>query len=41
MLHNYHARTWRTERRAPWKRILGWLAALIPWGILIGMWWGS
>jgi hypothetical protein len=25
MLHSYENRTWRTERRARWPRILGWI----------------
>ncbi len=25
MMHSYHNRTWRTERRRAWPRILGWI----------------
>ena len=41
MMHSYHNRTWRTERRARWPRILGWiinaglfalLMAMVLWG---------
>lgn len=39
-MHSYHNRTYRTERRRLWPRVLGWLLALVPWAILIGLWLG-
>lgn len=37
-LHSYHARTWRTERRRPLRRILGWFLALLCWVPVVGLW---
>ncbi len=35
MLHSYENRTWRTERRARWPRILGWIVAVTPFCLLM------
>lgn len=37
-LHSYHSRTWRTERRRPLRRILGWILALLCW-VPVGYLW--
>src|SRR6185369_9479461 len=35
MLHSYENRTWRTERRKAWPRILGWIVMLLPFALLM------
>lgn len=35
MLHNYHGRPYRTERRRALPRILGWIVALLPFCALM------
>lgn len=37
-LHSYHNRPYRKERRRAWPRILGFLASVIPFCILVGLW---
>lgn len=35
MMHSYHNRTWRTERRRAWPRVLGWIVAVTPFCLLM------
>lgn len=40
MMHSYHNRSYRTERRRAWPRVLGWIVAVTPFILLVLLWLG-
>lgn len=37
MMHSYHNRSYRTERRRAWPIVLGWVVAIIPFISLLAL----